>query len=52
MKSGAPRPDISSADAVKRALLAAKSIAYSDSASGPSYVSTEMFSRLGIADEG
>src|SRR6202047_635627 len=32
VKSGAPKPDISSADAVKRALLAAKSIAYSDSA--------------------
>jgi molybdate transport system substrate-binding protein len=49
VKSGAPRPDISSADAVKRALLAAKSIAYSDSASGV-YVSTEMFDKLGIAD--
>ena len=50
VKSGAPKPDISSADAVKRALLAAKSIAYSDSASGV-YVSTEMFAKLGIADE-
>ena len=49
VRSGAPKPDISSADAVKRALLAAKSIAYSDSASGV-YVSTEMFQRLGIAD--
>jgi molybdate transport system substrate-binding protein len=49
VQSGAPKPDISSADAVKRALLAAKSIAYSDSASGV-YVSTEMFQRLGIAD--
>jgi molybdate transport system substrate-binding protein len=44
-----PKPDISSADAVKHALLAAKSIAYSDSASGV-YVSTEMFEKLGIAD--
>jgi len=50
VKSGAPKPDISSADAVKRTLLAAKSIAYSDSASGV-YVSTEMFQRLGISDE-
>jgi molybdate transport system substrate-binding protein len=50
VKTGAPKPDISSADAVKRALLAAKSIAYSDSASGV-YVSTEMFAKLGIADE-
>src|SRR6202167_5212178 len=49
VRSGAPKPDISSADAVRRALLAAKSIAYSDSASGV-YVSTEMFQRLGIAD--
>jgi molybdate transport system substrate-binding protein len=49
VKSGTPKPDISSADAVKRALLAAKSIAYSDSASGV-YVSTEMFQKLGIAD--
>jgi molybdate transport system substrate-binding protein len=48
VKSGTPKPDISSADAVKRTLLAAKSIAYSDSASGV-YISTEMFQRLGIA---
>ena len=49
VKSGAPKPDISSVEAVKRALLAAKTIAYSDSASGV-YVSTEMFGKLGIAD--
>jgi molybdate transport system substrate-binding protein len=50
VKSGAPKPDISSADALKRALLAAKSVAYSDSASGV-YISTEMFQKLGIAEE-
>jgi molybdate transport system substrate-binding protein len=50
VKTGAPKPDISSADTLKRALLAAKSVAYSDSASGV-YVSTEMFAKLGIADE-
>jgi molybdate transport system substrate-binding protein len=50
VKAGALRPDISSADAVKRALLAAKSVAYSDSASGV-YISTEMFDKLGIAAE-
>lgn len=48
VKAGAPKPDIASADAVKRALLSAKSVAYSDSASGV-YVSTEMFDKLGIA---
>ena len=50
VKAGSPKPDISSVDAVKRALLAAKSVAYSDSASGV-YVSTEMFDKLGIAAE-
>ena len=50
VKAGAPKPDISSADAIKRALLAAKTVAYSDSASGV-YVSTEMFDKLGIAAE-
>jgi molybdate transport system substrate-binding protein len=50
VKSGAPKPDISSVDALKRALLAAKSVAYSDSASGV-YISTEMFQKLGIAEE-
>jgi molybdate transport system substrate-binding protein len=50
VKAGAPKPDISSADAFKRALLAAKSIAYSDSASGV-YISTEMFQKLGIAEQ-
>jgi len=49
VKTGAPKPDISSPEALKRALLAAKSVAYSDSASGV-YVSTEMFAKLGIAD--
>jgi molybdate transport system substrate-binding protein len=49
VKAGAAKPDISSAEAVKRALLAAKTVAFSDSASGV-YVSTEMFEKLGIAD--
>jgi molybdate transport system substrate-binding protein len=50
VKAGAPKPDISTADTVKRALLAAKSVAYSDSASGV-YISTEMFKKLGIEEE-
>lgn len=48
VKAGTPKPDIGTAEAVKQALLAAKSIAYSDSASGV-YISTRMFQRLGIA---
>ena len=49
VKAGAPRPDISTPESLKAALLAAKTIAYSDSASGV-YVSTEMFGKLGIAE--
>ena len=49
VKAGTSLPDIGSVDAFKRTLLAAKSVAYSDSASGV-YVSTEMFAKLGIAD--
>jgi molybdate transport system substrate-binding protein len=50
VKAGTPKPDISTPEAVKRMLLAAPSIAYSDSASGV-YVSSALFRRLGIADE-
>ena len=50
VRAGAVKPDISSADALRRALLHARSIAYSASASGV-YVSTEMLRRLGIAGE-
>jgi molybdate transport system substrate-binding protein len=50
VRAGAAKPDISSVDAFKRALLDAKSIAYSDSASGV-YLSTVLFPRLGIADQ-
>jgi molybdate transport system substrate-binding protein len=49
VRAGAQKPDISTLEELKRALLAAKSIAYSDSVSGV-YVSTELFQRLGIAD--
>jgi Asp-tRNA(Asn)/Glu-tRNA(Gln) amidotransferase A subunit family amidase/ABC-type molybdate transport system substrate-binding protein len=50
VRKGAPKPDISSVDALRRALLGAKSIAYSASVSG-SYLSTELFQRLGVADQ-
>ena len=50
VRAGAPKPDIGSLDALKRTLLQAKSIAYSASVSGH-YLSTELFQRLGIADQ-
>lgn len=50
VRAGAPKPDISSVEAFTRMLLEAKSIAYSASASGR-YISTELFPRLGIADQ-
>jgi ABC-type molybdate transport system, periplasmic component len=49
VREGAPKPDISTADAVKKAVLAAKSVAYSAGASGAYIVS--MFQKMGIADE-
>ena len=49
VKAGAPKPDISTVAALKQTLLAAKSIAYSDSASGV-YLQDELFPKLGIAD--
>ncbi|MBM3773215.1 MAG: ABC transporter substrate-binding protein [Acidimicrobiia bacterium] len=50
VRKGAPKPDISTVDALKTALLNAKSIAYSAQVSGI-YLSTELFPRLGIADQ-
>jgi CubicO group peptidase (beta-lactamase class C family) len=50
VRKGAPKPDISSVDALKRTLLQAKSIAYSASVSGQ-YLTTELFPRLGVADQ-
>lgn len=53
VKAGAPKPDISTAEALKRTLLAAKSIAYSEpSAGGASGVYfAKLLKRLGIAEE-
>jgi molybdate transport system substrate-binding protein len=50
VRAGAPRPDIGSADALKRTLLQAKSIGYSASESGK-YFTGELVQRLGIADQ-
>ena len=50
VRAGAAKPDISSVEAFRSTLLAAKSIAYSDSGSG-TYLSTTLFPRLGVADQ-
>lgn len=49
VRAGAPKPDIGTAEAFKRFLLAAKYVAYSASVSGK-YLTTEIYPRLGIAD--
>jgi molybdate transport system substrate-binding protein len=50
VRAGAPRPDVSTEAALRKTLLSAKSIAYSDSASGV-YVENELFRKLGIQDQ-
>jgi molybdate transport system substrate-binding protein len=50
VKSGQPKPDISTTDKLRQVLLDAKSIAYSDSSSG-TYLSTVGFKKLGVADQ-
>ena len=48
VRAGAPKPDIGTADALKAALIAAKSVAYSQGASGRHFVS--VISRLKLAN--
>lgn len=53
VKQGAPKPNIDSVEAVKQALLSAKSVAFSDPAQGATsgiHLSNELH-RLGIADQ-
>ena len=50
VRQGAPVPDIGTVDKLRAAMLAAKSIAYSDSASGV-YIENEMLAKLGIKDQ-
>jgi molybdate transport system substrate-binding protein len=50
VRAGAAKPDIGSVEAFRNTLLAAKSIAFSDSSSG-TYLSTTLFSKLGIAEQ-
>ena len=47
VRAGAPKPDISSGEALKRAVLAARSVAYSTGPSGIYLI--ELFERMGIA---
>jgi len=53
VRKGAPRPDIGSVEAFKRAMLAAKSIGYNDPAAGApvSLYLIGAFERLGIAEQ-
>jgi molybdate transport system substrate-binding protein len=48
VKAGAPKPDISTAEKLKAALLAAKSVGYSQGTSGQHFLT--VIERLGIAD--
>jgi molybdate transport system substrate-binding protein len=49
VRAGAPKPDIGSSEALKKTLLAAKSIGYSTGPSGVYMAS--LFERMGIADQ-
>ena len=53
VKAGAPKPDISTAEALKKTLLNAKSISYTDPAAGGSsgIYFAKLLERLGIANE-
>jgi molybdate transport system substrate-binding protein len=48
VRAGTPKPDISTVDAFKRTLENAKSIAYSDSASGV-YIENTLYKQLGVS---
>ncbi|MEO3726135.1 substrate-binding domain-containing protein [Pseudomonas syringae] len=50
VREGSPKPDISNVDALKKTLLDAQSVAYSDSASGV-YIEQQLFKKLGIEDQ-
>lgn len=53
VKSGAPKPDVSTAETLKQSLLAAKGVSYSDPASGGAsgvYIAKQI-ERMGIAEQ-
>ena len=49
VKAGTPKPDISTPEGFKRAMLEAKSIGHSNAGTGP--FNTKLFQRLGIYDQ-
>ncbi len=49
VRSGLPKPDISSGEALKQAVLAAKSVAYSSGPSG--FYIADLFRKMGITDQ-
>ena len=49
VRAGLPKPDISSREAIKQAVLAAKSVAYSSGPSG--FYLADLFNKMGIADQ-
>jgi molybdate transport system substrate-binding protein len=50
VRSGLSKPEITSVDAVKRAVLAAQSVAYSTGPTG--FYIADMFKKMGISDQG
>ena len=50
VRAGVPKPDVSTPEKLKEALLAAKSVAFSEGASG-TYITGTLFPKLGIGEQ-
>ena len=50
VKAGSPKPDISNIDALRRALISAKSVGYSEGASG-TYITTTLLKKLDVEEQ-
>lgn len=50
VRAGIPKPDVSTPEKLKEALLSAKSVAFSEGASG-TYITGTLFPKLGIAEQ-